>query len=416
MIGRSRAVFALAAIVACGKTDKPAETPATVVAAAPTVKPEEKPQAPGPVVHPMSPGEWEHVDYKANSIAVADLKPLPLDEVQHIRVIIFGKHGRIFEDSTLQGWLASRPWYHADKKFTNASLSSNERANLDVVREAEAEKHPQIESGDMRFYQNRVLTSAMLGTHSPQDWDVLEAEVLANHGYVFSTDTSSGQFDDDGTIALQQYFYARYWYQAQPDFKPSGLSSIERENLDTIAVAMMRQNGRLVSPGQMNLFQANPLTDAMLRNVSIADLHLLRNEVYARHGRPFQTAWLAAYFKRFPWYKPRADYSDSELSPTERANIALITSREQSLHDELATRPLGIYDVKGLRPEDARRLRNEIYARHGRRFQDPKLQAYFSAFAWYKPNDAFREDQLNDFERLNANTIRKYETGRLTEG
>jgi N-acetylmuramoyl-L-alanine amidase len=70
-----------------------------------------------------------------------------------------------------------------DDTFTNARLTARERRNLDVVREAEAAKHTQVEPGDMRFYRARVLTAAMLGTHSPQDWEVLRAEVLAEHGY-----------------------------------------------------------------------------------------------------------------------------------------------------------------------------------------------------------------------------------------
>jgi hypothetical protein len=414
MIRHSRMMLTLFALAACAKTDKPAEKPAAVAATTPPVRPEQKPQAPGPVVHPTSPAEWEAADYTASSIAVADLKPLPLDEVQHIRAIIFGKHGRIFEDSTLQTWLVSRPWYHADKAFSNARLSSNEKANLDVVREAEAEKHPQIESGDMRFYQDRVLTSTMLGKHTPQDWQVLEAEVLANHGYVFATEEID--FAEDNSLELQKYFNERYWYERKPDFQPNKLSAIERQNLDTIAVAMTRQNGRRLSVGMMNLFQSTPLSDSLLQNLPIAELRLLRNEVYARHGRIFKTAWLAQRFHDYPWYKPRADYSDAELSPVERANIALIVTREQQMHDELSTKLLAPGDVQGLPNDDARLLRNEIYARHGRRFQDPGLRAYFSSFAWYKPNDSFNEDQLNDVEKKNATLIRQYEQGKFSEG
>ena len=166
----------------------------------------------------------------------------------------------------------------------------------------------------------------------------------------------------------------------------------------------------------MNLFQSTPLTERMLANVSINDLRLLRNEVYARHGRPFQTPWLAEYFRSEPWYTPRQNFSDAELSATERANIALITKREEELHQSLGTRLLTVADVQGLIPEDARRLRNEIYARHGRRFQDPNLQRYFASFAWYKPTDAFRESQLNATERSNAALISQYEHGKFTEG
>jgi hypothetical protein len=359
--------------------------------------------------------KWEHFDYAARVVPAEALAPLSLADLQRIRGIIFGAHGRVFQDSTLQRWLATRPWYHPDTTFTNTRLQPRERENLDLVRAAEARRHTQIEPGDMRFHQNSVITSAMLGEHSPQDWEVLEAEVLANHGYVFE---QNGYHEDDYERSLdaQGYFDERYWYQRKPEFTADQLSAIEQQNLDTITVAVTRQLGRVLSPGMMNLFQSTALSEEMLAKVSIADLRLLRNEVYARHGRLFRTPWLAQHFRMEPWYKARTEFSDAELSPVERANIALITAREQRLHESLATDELRVSDVRGLRPDDARRLRNEIFARHGRRFRDSRLQSYFASFAWYKPSDSFREDQLNATERKNADLISQYESGRFTEG
>ncbi|HKW08790.1 MAG TPA: YARHG domain-containing protein [Gemmatimonadaceae bacterium] len=358
--------------------------------------------------------QWERFNYDSTTIAPPALASLPLAEVQRIRGIIFGRHGRIFQDSTLQEWLATRPWYHADSAFMNARLTERERENLEVVREAEAQKHPQIEPGDMRFYQNRVITTTMLGDHSPQDWEVLEAEVLANHGYVWDPESENDRNLQPGE--LQHYFDERYWYKPDSTFHASQLSAIERQNLDTIALAVMRQNKRSISFGQMNLFATTALSESMLANLPIAELRLLRNEIYARHGRRFQTTWLAETFRQQPWYTPRADFSDGNLSAVDSANIKLITSREQQLHESLSTKLLTPGDVSGLRNEDARRLRNEIYARHGRRFQDPKLQRYFASFSWYKPNGAFRENQLNETEKLNAILISQYEHGKFTEG
>jgi hypothetical protein len=360
---------------------------------------------------------WEQRNYALGVVPAEQLAPLSLEELQRVRAIIFGMHGRVFQDSTLQHWLASRPWYRPDTSFTNGRLTANERATLDLVREAEAAKHTQIETGDMRFYQNRVITSAMLGKHSPQDWEVLEAEVLANHGYIFDRNGDATYENRElDPSSLQGYFSERYWYREDPDFDATGLTAIEQQNLDTITLAATRQSGRAVSPGMMNLFQATALTDTMLAQVSIADLRLLRNEIYARHGRPFKTKWIADAFRRYAWYTVRGDYSDAELSAVERANIALITSREERLHAALSTDTLDVPDVIGLRPDDARKLRNEIFARHGRRFRDPELQGYFASLAWYKPNDAFREDQLNPTERANAELISQYEHGDFTEG
>jgi hypothetical protein len=373
---------------------------------------------PTATVIPKTVEQWEQFDFSSALIPAEALLPQPLEGLQRVRGIIFGKHGRVFGDSTIANWLVTRSWYHPDPNFTNARLSQGERENLEVVREAEAKKHTHIESGDMRFYQNRVITTAMLGDHTPQDWEVLEAEVLANHGFVFAHE-SNDEYATNRDLQpgdLQGYFNARYWYHPDSNFVASSLSPIERQNLDTIALAVMQQNKRSVSPGMMYLFQSTPLTEQMLANVNLADLRLLRNEIYARHGRRFQISWLTEAFRQYPWYVPRSNYSDAELSTVERANIALIAKREDELHRSLSTTLLTSTDVEGLRPADARRLRNEIYARHGRRFRDPQLQRYFGSFSWYRPDDHFRESQLNDTERMNAELISQYEHGKFTEG
>ena len=415
MIGRIAAFIALAAAIAgCAKTDdaaKPAGAGGTNASAARAGS--------RAVATPVNQTEWERFSYDSSIIAPAALASLALVEVQRIRGIIFGRHGRVFQDSTLQTWLETRPWYHSDTTFTNARLTANERANLEVIRSAEAHKHPQIEPGDMRFYENRVITTAMLGDHSPQDWEVLEGEVLANHGFVFDTESETLLVRPNRNLSsyeLQQYFDARYWYRPNPDFEASELSPTERQNLDTIAVAQMRQNKRSVSFGMMNLFQSTPLTEGMLDHVPIAELRLLRNEIYARRGRRFQTQWIADAFRQEPWYTPRASYTDADLTGVDSANIKLITNREEQLHQSLSTALLKADVVRGLRPDEARRLRNEIYARHGRQFQDPKLQRYFASFGWYKPKSGFRENELNPTEKANAELISQYEHGRFTEG
>ncbi len=67
-----------------------------------------------------------------------------------------------------------------------------------------------------------------------------------------------------------------------------------------------------------------PLQDDILGNRSPYELNLMRNEIYAVHGKIFQDAFLKAYFEGRAWYKPRADYSDALLTDLERQNLAII--------------------------------------------------------------------------------------------
>jgi hypothetical protein len=69
-------------------------------------------------------------------------------------------------------------------------------------------------------------------------------------------------------------------------------------------------------------------------------------------------------------------------------------------------------DLRGKSPEELRLMRNEIYARLGRRFNDLKLQQYFAAQSWYVPRyppDQFPARLLGPVQQANIGFIQKYE-------
>ena len=69
-------------------------------------------------------------------------------------------------------------------------------------------------------------------------------------------------------------------------------------------------------------------------------------------------------------------------------------------------------DLKNLSKEELRIARNEIYARHGRRFNDEQLQYYFDSKSWYWGTispEYFDDSVLNDYEEKNGELIIQYE-------
>jgi YARHG domain len=81
-----------------------------------------------------------------------------------------------------------------------------------------------------------------------------------------------------------------------------------------------------------------PIQSADLEPLSLGELELMRNEIYARHGWIFRRPDLRNYFESQPWYRPKSDnayYSnrqvEAELSPIERRNLQIIISRENAL-------------------------------------------------------------------------------------
>ena len=64
------------------------------------------------------------------------------------------------------------------------------------------------------------------------------------------------------------------------------------------------------------------------------DLALARNEIYARHGRKFQTEEYSKYFSSKSWYSinPNYNYSDddSNLNSIEVKNVQFILNAERN--------------------------------------------------------------------------------------
>ncbi len=97
------------------------------------------------------------------------------------------------------------------------------------------------------------------------------------------------------------------------------------------------------------------------------------------------------------------------------SNIISVGDNE-FLIPESSTKVLTIADLSGFSKEQLALARNEIYARHGRRFKNETYQKYFEGKSWYKENANYKynNDELNisELENKNAHFILDYERNR----
>jgi YARHG domain-containing protein len=345
----------------------------------------------------------KQVDFSKTSLKQPQVQKLTLEDLKLLRGIVFGRHGRVFKDLDIKAYLEEQSWYKPNPDFNNSMLNDVERRNLDLIRIAEAAKHETIQPGDMRYWRDRQITARKLGKHSGAEWKVLLAEVEAIHGK---------RFDDEPW--LQTYFEERYWYSANDKYDAKKLTTIERKNLEILSAAQKKQRKVALLPGDMQFFENRAIAEQMLRGLSLHELRLLRNEVYARHGRMFRAEWLQQYFFFQPWYTPDENFKDEELSGNDKLNVETIVKYENKIHQDLSSKPITQALLEGLFIEDASQMRHEIYARHGKMFKEAWLQKYFSSFDWYKADPNFSEATLTDVEKKNIATIAAYEKRAVT--
>lgn len=115
-----------------------------------------------------------------------------------------------------------------------------------------------------------------------------------------------------------------------------------------------------------------------------------------------------------------AAVEETEAATTEKAvssaegemGSGITSDSSDYIIDDSDSRYLTDSDLDGLDADQLRLARNEIYARHGRRFNDEELQAYFDSKSWYSGTinpDDFSESLLNEYEIENANLIKSRE-------
>lgn len=101
---------------------------------------------------------------------------------------------------------------HPKKKKPATTLTKEEKKEA-----LEQEKHQYLFSSD-----KERLTEEYLDQWDMETIQLVKNEIYARHGYVFR--------DEE----LQEYFSSKDWYEPNPEFAPSLLNDIEKENLKII--------------------------------------------------------------------------------------------------------------------------------------------------------------------------------------
>ena len=281
----------------------------------------------------------------------------------------------------------------------------------------------------------RYYAPAELSALTDQQLTVAAAEINARYG-AYAPDPQ-----------LQAFFECLSWYTPGGTVK---LNNFEKQNLFLIDVCQRQRNGTIYQSANAYIRYANQgsgyiLPDSDYRNVtgtelsrlSMAELNLARNEIFARHGYIFQDEALQTYFYCQSWYVPTTpapEFNSTSLNETENENLEMITLFEdlddlrvpssnnpyipyysrsyEYIFSDSNTRLLTSYDIQYLSIPQLIIARNEIFARNGYTFTDDHLMEYFLQCSWYLPQvPPGRRDMvsMNSTERKNVDLLLDYQ-------
>jgi hypothetical protein len=211
--------------------------------------------------------------YYARPLTSADLDGRTLRDLSLMRNTVYARAGHTFRKEWLREHFTAMPWYHALAKDDADKITAVDRANVKLIAEREnAVPHDEMVA-------RRTALQAMA---SPNPAEEIELRLLNEQlGGTGGAPAAAGQ----GKVSP------------------------------------------LEDPSQLDhLLSLEDLSDLSQR-----DLRILRNTVYARHGREFKSDTLIAWFDDKDWYTPDPTFTDARLTAIDRKNVKLIRSVEDSL-------------------------------------------------------------------------------------
>ncbi|WP_224243355.1 YARHG domain-containing protein [Hyalangium gracile] len=270
------------------------------------------------------------------------LEALSLRELSILRNTIFARYGwGGFRKPWLREHFQKQPWYKPDPKFSYKRLGPNDRRNVELIAQAEMSlRYADLEQmrdpllakagkwwGDIPFYQAKdgefITACEVDESRAPpkEEWEMkrvweekFEKDAFASKDcrYHSPSPPSILEAEDNKPVS--------------PDL--SKLSAEERIELGLISRAMGEFAVDTDRREQTVASLDKVLSVKELRELSLRDLRLLRNTIFARRGRSFKSELLQEHFEHMPWYKPDPAYSDKRLTKTDKRNIELIRQVE----------------------------------------------------------------------------------------
>jgi hypothetical protein len=230
-----------------------------------TEKASKSPPAPGIV------GTTSIPYYFDRQIMEKDLEGRTIRELSLMRNTIYARAGNAFSRKWLHDYFSSQPWYK-ETGYDKMKISTLDRKNAESIakREAGMPKEELIKRRDILHQMKK-----------------------------------SGQWSNDLNIELGL------------------ISHVLGETVDWDPSLELRNP--LESPGLLDKL----IAVQQIQDFSRRDLRILRNMIYARHGRPFVSQILQDYFGRMAWYKADPQYTDKRLTDIDKKNVKIVLSVEQ---------------------------------------------------------------------------------------
>ena len=298
--------------------------------------------------------EYIFPDTDKELLTEEDVKDLPAQLLAYGRYEILAKHGELFESEELKDYFGTQKWYFgflADEKEVEGLLNDYEKENLAFLKKQEkAEGEYELDQKDFDY---ELVEKWLAGTYVPGEEEIGTGGQEA--GAEKKEEESSGK-------------------KKAGDKKNSGK---ETEKAETEAPATEVAETKVPETEAA----AGSEKDSKFEDLSGVDLFDLSPEI-------------------------------QETETKEEETEAAEDTRSEYIFADADTRYLTQEEVDKLSLQAVCYAKNEIYARHGRKFLSTELQEYFNDKSWYQGTveaEKFSPSVFNKYESDNIQILVKAE-------
>ena len=324
--------------------------------------------------------EYIFPDTDKELLTEEDVKDLPAQLLAYGRYEILAKHGELFESEELKDYFGTQKWYFgflADEKEVEGLLNDYEKENLAFLKKQEkAEGEYELDQKDFDY---ELVEKWLAGTYVPGGEEIRTGGQEA--GMEKKEEESSGK-------------------------KKAGAkknSGKETEKAETEAPAAEVKETKAAET------EAAAAEVEETKAAEVAETKAPETEAAAgaEKGRKFEDLSGVDLFALSP-ENQETEETETEEKETEAAE----DTRSEYIFADADIRYLTQEEVDKLSLQAVCYAKNEIYARHGRKFLSTELQEYFNDKSWYQGTveaEKFSPSVFNKYESDNIQILVKAE-------
>ena len=304
-----------------------------------------------------------------------DVKDLPAELLAYGRYEILAKHGELFESEELKEYFGNQKWYFgflSDEKEVEGLLNDIEKENLAFL-----EKKEKAEGGyelDQKDFDYEIVKKWLEGTY------VAGEETTRKTSEKKTKETEAAKTAETEAPATEALV-------TEPATETPATEAPETEPV-TEALAPEPATEAPTESVTETPETEEHVTDGKFEDLSDVDLFSLSQDELATTVRE----------------EPETEAESETESETETESEIEVDTRSEYIFPDMDTRYLTQDEVSKLSLQAVCYAKNELYARHGRKFLSQELKDYFNDKTWYEGTvdpDSFSPGVFNTYENDN---------------